>query len=94
MDCFIFLPNIPAPCDPQPTLQTTSTNSLKTASTADKSIQSVSIYDNRGILKMQHKYASNNTHVTLNVSKLPAGVYFVRITDGNYMESHQVIIEK
>jgi hypothetical protein len=88
-------PNIPAPCDPLPTsVQSTSTTSLKTATTTDRSIQSVSIYDNKGILKMQRKYGATNKHATLNVSKLPAGVYFVRITDGNYTENHQVIIGK
>ncbi len=43
---------------------------------------------------MQQKYSATNKHATLNVSKLPAGVYFVQISDGNFTESHQVIIGK
>ncbi|HEU5053085.1 MAG TPA: T9SS type A sorting domain-containing protein [Hanamia sp.] len=91
-------PNIPAPCDPPPccqaTAQTESSTSLQATNTTDKSIQIVSIYDNKGTLRMERKYNADNKHATLNISKLPAGVYFVRITDGNFSENHQIIVGK
>lgn len=91
-------PDIPAPCDPPPLPQSTTTpgetSSLKINTTNKRSIQSISIYDNRGTLQQQHQYGATNKQATLNVSKLPAGIYMIRITDGTYTESHQVIIGK
>lgn len=92
------IPDIPAPCGPQPMSQSTGqekTSSMsKTGSTNNRSIQSISIYDNTGTLRQQHQYAAANKQATLNVSNLPSGIYIVRIKDGAYIENHRLVIGK
>lgn len=88
-------PNIPAPCDPPPLGQETNTAGYSTLSkdgTKTRSIQGINIYDNKGNLQQQYKYSSSNKNATLNVSNLPSGIYVIKITDGTYTESHQIVI--
>jgi hypothetical protein len=93
-----IVPNIPAPCDPPPLgMAVTQENTpilSKVSSTNNRSIQSISIYDNKGQLQQQQQYNSSNKKATLNVSNLPSGIYFVNITDVAYTESHRVVIDK
>ena len=66
----------------------------KTGSSNTRSIQSISIYDNKGTLQQQHQYEASSKQATLNVSNLPAGIYIVRITNGAYTENHQIVTSK
>lgn len=91
-------PNLPAPCGPQPLAQTTTSSSAttlsKNTSKIERSIQSITIYDNGGQIKQQYTYGQNNKHTILNVSNLPSGIYIIHITDGTYAEDHRVVISK
>lgn len=93
-----IIPNIIAPCDPPPLEQVAPTEQnsklSSTRSAKARSILSISIYDNKGILQQQWQYSGGTKSATLNVSKLPSGVYFIRVADGVYFENHRVIIGK
>lgn len=87
------VPNLPAPCDLSLLSQATGQDNPKVKSTMNRFIQSVSIYNNKGTLLQQHQYNATNKQATLNVSGLPTGIYVVRIMDGAYSETHQLVIK-
>ena len=77
---------------PPPYLSATSASS-KTMETSKRSITEIKIYDNAGNLKQtQKEYKSKQA--TIDLTGYKSGVYFIEITDGNFKESQQIIIQE
>lgn len=57
------------------------------------SINDVLIYDNFGTLKLYRKY-TNQQSATLDLSRLPKGIYMVEVNTGSGVEYQQLIIQK
>lgn len=58
-----------------------------------KPIEIVRVYDLQGNLKKQQKY-NRVKSVSLNVSQLPDGMYYVEVVSGTYKERIQLLIQK
>lgn len=86
-------PNIPAPCGPTPTVTTTDVSKNSSVITpTQRSITRVDIYDNYGNLK-KSQVENNVKQATLNLEGFKTGVYVVIISDGNFKEKQQIIIQ-
>jgi hypothetical protein len=82
-------PSIPSPCG--------STN-ISTAETSGQTesnlfIQSVGLYDSNGQFKRAEEFAQGTTSASLDISDLQKGVYIVKISNGDYIETHRIIKE-
>lgn len=86
----IIVPNIPPPCEP-PILEGIS--SPKTAATNQRTITEVRLYDNTGALKKVKK-ANKAKQLSMDVSNLKEGIYFIEITGGTYKEKQKLVIQK
>lgn len=60
---------------------------------AHSTISTVAIYDQQGNLKKYQKFG-NLMKVSIDISVLNSGTYFVEIADGDYKEWQQLIIQK
>ena len=69
------------------------TSPNNSATNANTSFDAIRIFDLQGTLKKQQQY-SNFSQATINISNLIGGTYIVEITNGNYRENHQLIIQK
>jgi Secretion system C-terminal sorting domain len=67
---------------------TVTANSISTTSFTE-----LKIYNQQGVLKKTQKFAKVKK-VTINVSSLPTGIYFIEIVDGTNRERQQLIILK
>lgn len=85
----IIVPNIPGPCD-GPTAFGAQENGNEQR---DVIITEVRLYDNLGVLK-KVKQVNKVKQLSLDVTALKGGVYFIEVTDGTYKETQQVIIQK
>lgn len=88
-DINVSVSSIPPPCDDPPT--SSATGSMTKSS--DLTITEVRLYDNTGMLKKMQK-AKKAKQLSINISGLKAGSYFIEITDGTYKETQQLIIQK
>lgn len=59
----------------------------------DATITGITIYDQVGNVKKQQKYGKVKK-ASLNISDLPAGVYIIEISDGEYKERQQLSVQK
>ena len=57
-------------------------------------IRLVTITDVTGVVRQSQSFAGNTNTVQMNVSNLPRGNYFVEISDGNHIETLQLLINK
>ncbi len=83
------LPNIPAPC------ATTTQSSTEQIEQADSnlSIQSIGLYDADGQLRRFKQFDNSTKSAEIDISDLRKGIYFLKISDGTYTESHRIIKE-
>jgi hypothetical protein len=81
----IIVPDIPAPCD------AVSSGTSKT--TTQRTITEIKIYDQAGNLKKIQK-ENKTRQSTVNLIGFKTGLYVLEITDGNYKERHQIIIQQ
>ena len=84
---FILSPN-PASSD-----VTVSSNQTKTQSAQNQAIDEIRIFDFQGNLKKHQKFDKVKT-ARINIATLNNGTYFVEVTNGNYKERHQLLIQK
>ncbi len=82
----VIVPNIPPPCG-----GVTAADS-KTAA-AQRNITQIRLYDNIGNLK-KVQTENKTKQASINLTGLNTGVYIVEITDGNYNERQQIIIQQ
>jgi hypothetical protein len=84
------------------TLSPNPASSTLTASSVDQStpdgltdyrITELKIYDQKGTLRKQKKF-DKLKNASLNISDLPSGIYIVEVSDGDYKEKKQLIIQK
>ena len=69
----------PNPAFNQTTIRLTDT---KESSVKLTSIKSIKITDKMGVVKRTSKYFSNSNSVTVDLSNLPIGIYYVEVSDG------------
>jgi len=75
------------------TITVTAKDKGTTASTTDKTITEVNIYDQQGTLKKKQKFGKIKT-ATINISDLKTGIYFIEIVDGTNKEKQQLSVVK
>lgn len=90
----VVVPHIGAPCNWHPTI-VSSDEKVSSYSKINRQqtvvIQVVQMYNSSGQLVKQQNFASED-HVQLDVSELSSGIYFLRITSGDYSEAQSVVI--
>jgi hypothetical protein len=79
----VAVPQIPPPCDRASTQSRQSQN---------LSISEIRIYDQQGFLKTNRKFEKVKV-AQVNLSNFKTGIYVVEITDGQYVERQQLIIQ-
>lgn len=82
----IYVPNKPAPCDPI-------LERGKNGPTVSKrTITQVKLFDNTGNLKKQQSTAKTK-QLSMNISGLIPGIYYLEISDGTFKERQKVVIQ-
>lgn len=79
----IIVPNIPPPC-----LEKTN---VSNETYALRSFSQLKIYDERGYIKKVLKF-NKSKEAVINLIGFKAGIYYIEISDGDYMEKHKIII--
>jgi hypothetical protein len=86
----VMVPNIPPPCGIAPASATMGLTGEEPQN--ELMIQSITLIDEEGRNKHSQHYIEKTKRVDLDVSELKKGVYIVRVSDGNYIEDHRIII--
>lgn len=93
--------NQPWPCDgyyftmsPNPASSDITVSTLENSSKSgtDRSITSINIYNQQGMLKKQRKFGKVKT-ASMSVSDLTNGTYVIEIVSGDYKERKQLIVQ-
>src|SRR5690606_32193308 len=89
------VPHIPAPCDPPPLGQISPQTANEPYSKVPKQqkafIRRLSLYNSSGQLVLDKTYSSDKLQVQLDIEWQAPGLYLLKITDGNYSETHKVV---
>jgi len=86
----IIVPNIPGPCTPPPV--ELKSNSVE-SSNKETAISEVKIYNQSGVV-MKSKKAKSVKQLSVDLTGLISGIYFIEISNGTYKETQQLIIQK
>lgn len=85
----ITIPNILPPCDFIVSQNESQSRNLL----SKRNITGIRLYDTFGKLKLERS-SMKNKELSLNVSGLKSGIYFLEISDGSYSEKQKIIIRK
>ena len=83
----IYVPLIPPPCDDPPIII-----SKTKKSKIERGITQLRLFDNTGVLKKQQSTAKTK-QLSLNISGLTPGIYYLEISDGAFKERQKVVIQ-
>ena len=83
----VIVPNIPPPC------LSAANGDSKTTETFKRTITEIKIYDNSGNLK-KIQMENKSKQATINLTGFKSGVYFIEISDDDYKERQQIIIQE
>lgn len=73
---------------------TTNSVTVKAKNNSLKEITEIKIFDNTGYLKKQHKYVKGVQETQINISDFKNGLYFIEISNGQFKEKQQLIVQK